>query len=199
MDALLLLRIYNRAVNAATFCVTNAVYIWETLVNAYNVKINLFFEGIAAPYNQAAVNVGAPSSAVPRWYYRDDTKTFVEWTVNFQNMEDTEATLKARSLPILSIGIVSDERLIHDLTDFAETIRVFHSNPETFPSIAHILGAWSLSSRIVLNPADKYFATIITSAAETIAVPIDSMEYFNAVTDTKAEPEAETEPLVQST
>jgi len=193
MDALLLLRIYNRVVNAANFCLTNANYIWETLVNAYSVKINLFFEGIAAPYNKAAVNVGAPSSAHPLWYYREDTKTFVEWTVNFQSMEDIEAILKARSLPILSMGVVSDEQLVHDLTDFVESIRVFHSNPETFPSIAHIIGAWSLSSRIVLNPANKYFATIITSTADTIAVPIDSLEHFNAVAET------ETETVAQST
>ena len=171
MDALMLLRIYNRVFNAIDCCASNVSYIWTTLVNAYSVKTHLLFEGIAAPYLISSVNIGAPSSAVPLWRYEEGR--FLEWTLTAP-----ETSPKPRQLPILSMNVVSDDRVIHDLTDFVDSLRVSHSNPDTFPSIAHILGAWSLSSRIVLNPANKYFVTIVTTTADTLAMPVDSHEYF---------------------
>jgi hypothetical protein len=96
--------------------------------------------------------------------------------------------LKGASLPILSMTIVDEGRVIHDLTEFLESVRVFHRN-SAFPSIAHILGAWSLSSGIVLNIKREYFANIITTDADTMALPVDTHEYYTAVQAPTTQPE----------
>ena len=183
LNPLLLLRVYNHLYVLTDMCVKNAVYLWETVVQAYSIKTYILFNGIAYPYNRALVNIGILSSATPLWYYREDTRTFVEWSLQFQNMDDAQRSLQARELPILSMAVVDEERIIHDLTDFLGPIRVVHSSPTVFPSIAHIVGAWSLSSGIILNPSKQYLANSITSSADTIAIPIDSHEYFNPVID----------------
>ena len=181
LNPLLLLRLYNQIHTFSDLCSKHALYIWKTLVDAYTVKTHLFFEGIAPPYNRSAVNIGAPSSAVPLWQYREDTKTFVEWSLDHQEMASSEARLQMNQLPILSMAIVDDERVVHDLTEFLASIRVFHSNPKIFPSVAHIIGAWSLSSGIVLNPSNNYFANSITISADTITIPINNNEYFHVL------------------
>ena len=182
MDAMMLLRIYNRAWNALDFCYVNLRHIWTAVADSYAVKSYVFFDEIAAPYLRTAVNLGAPSSALPLWSYSIETNTFVEW--------GSGVDLKSVSLPFLSLAVVHKERVIHDLTDFVESIRVAHTNKTCFPSIAHILGAWSLSSKIVLNPTNQYFVNTITSTAETIAFPTTSYAY--PATE-KAEAEAEPE------
>ena len=185
MDTLMLLRIYIRVFNLINYCALNVSYTWRTFVDAYSVKTHVLFDGIAAPYLNSAVNIGAPSSALPLWTYQEDTKSFVEWTLARPD------TPKARQLPILSMSVVSEERVVHDITDFVDSLRVCHSNPDTFPSIAHILGAWSLSSRIVLNPAAEYCVSIITSSADTIAMPSDSHAYFRTATESVEETSAQ--------
>ena len=179
MDALCMLRMYNRAYMLFTLCTTNAVYIWRTLVNAYSESTHLLFDGISTPYSEADVTIGTSSSAVPLWYYRKDTRTFVEWTTHAQTAEDAQKMVsRGVSLPILSMTIVKEGTEIHDLTDFMGSVRVYHSNPDTFPSIAHLLGAWSLSSRTVLKPGDHYSAFSITDTADLVVQPTNSHEYF---------------------
>lgn len=179
MDALCMLRMYNRAYMLFTLCTTNVVYIWRTLVNAYTENTHLFFDGISSPYSEADVTVGTPSSAVPLWYYKKDTRTFVEWTETTQTVEDAQKMIsRGVPLPILSMTIVKEGKDIHDLTDFMASIRVYHSNPDTFPSVAHLLGAWSLSSRTVLKAADHYSAFSITDNADLIVQSTGRHEYF---------------------
>jgi hypothetical protein len=174
MDTLCMLRMYNRAHTLYALCTTNVVYIWRTLVNAYKETTHVFFDGISTPYNRADVTIGTPSSAVPLWYYRKDTRTFIEWTA-----KDAQTIVgSGASLPILSMTIVKEGKEIHDLTDFMGSVQVYHSNRDTFPSIAHLLGAWSLYSRTVLKAADHYSACSITTTADFIVLPTDSHEYF---------------------
>jgi hypothetical protein len=173
MDAMMLLRMYNRAWNVVDFCFINLKHIWTTVAESYTPKTYVFFDKISAPYSRTAVNVGAPSSALPLWSYNAETSTFVEW--------NSGVDAKRASLPLLSLVVVDEERIIHDLTDFVESIRVVHSNAAHVPSIAHIIGAWSLSSKIVLNPTNEYFANTITTTAETIAFPITDHTYLDTV------------------
>lgn len=176
----MLLRMYNRAWNALDFCFINIKHIWTAVADSYAVKTYVFFDEISAPYSQNAVNVVAPSSALPLWSYNPETRTFVEWSPGVDP--------KRISLPLLSLVVVDEEKIIHDLTDFVESIQVAHSNATRFPSIAHILGAWSLSSKIVLNPTNQYFANTITTTAETIAFPITSHAYLDTtISKTEAE------------
>jgi len=184
MDTLCMLRMYNRAYTFFTLCTTNVMYIWRTLVNAYRETTHVFFDGISTPYNKADVTIGTPSSAVPLWHYRKDTRTFVEWTVNAETAEDAQTMVGSGvPLPILSMTIVKEGKEIHDLTEFMASVQVYHSNRDTFPSIAHLLGAWSLSSRTVLKAADHYSAFSITTTADLIVLPTDSHEYFRPTTE----------------
>ena len=167
------------------FCVTNVAYLYKTLVDAYSVKTYLLFERMVSPYNRSDVHLGSASSALPLWYYREDTRTFNEWSLEYTENKRSE-------IPILSMAITDGERILHDLTDYMESVRVFHSTG-AIPSIAHILGAWSLSSGIVLNPTNNYFVTVITSTADTVTLPMTDVKYLNVAI--AAEPEA----LIQST
>ena len=178
MNAMMLLRMYNTLYNGFHTCCTNVSYIWETLRNAYSQKVYLLFSGISAPYLKESVNVGTPSSAIPLWYYEKDTKMFVEWTRAHATMEKTKPNLHVSRLPILSMAVMYEERVVHDLTDFLENVEVFHANITMFPSIAHILGAWSLSSKIVLNPEHEYTVDIITDTGDTLSVGTHSYAFF---------------------
>lgn len=178
LQALFVLRIYNYLESFIGQCSKNIGCLYTGLYGAFRVKTHLFFEDISTPYDKLSVNIGTPSSAIPQWYYRSDTKTFVEWSLEFQTMDDAMQSLTAENIPILSMAVVDEERVIHDLTDFLETVRVFHSASK-FPSIAHIIGAWSLASGIVLNTRKEYYVNIITNTADMIAMPIESHEYYS--------------------
>lgn len=190
-NALCLLRTYNMLSIMADFCATNVVYLYKTLVNAYSVKTYLLFERIESPYNRSDVHLGSASSALPLWYYREDTRTFNEWSLEYTENKRSE-------IPILSMAITDGERILHDLTEYMESVRVFHSTG-AIPSIAHILGAWSLSSGIVLNPSNNYFVTVITSTADTLTFPMTSTRYLNLAIAPEPEAEAEATPEIQST
>jgi hypothetical protein len=174
---------YNYLAYAVGTCATTIHTLYTGVRNAFSVKTHILFEGISTPYDKVLVNTGAPSSAMPLWWYNKDETAFIEWSP----LNDRDVK-KGVSLPILSMTIVDEGRAIHDLTDFLETVRVFHTNG-VFPSIAHILGAWSLSSGIVLNTKREYFASIITSDADTLALPVDTHEYYTAVQASTATPE----------
>ena len=189
-NAVCLLRTYNTLSIMANFCATNVSYLYKTLVDAYSVKKYLLFERIATPYNRSDVNLGSASSALPLWYYRDDTRTFVEWNLHY-TMEEGEKMHDPSEVPVLSIAITDGERIIHDLTDYMESVRIFHSTGAV-PSVAHILGAWSLSSGIVVNPSNNYFVTVITSTADTVILPMTGVTYLNLAV-------AQPEPEIQST
>jgi len=186
-QVLFLLRAYNYLGKFIDTSVKNISYVYSTLDQAFRVKTHILFDGISAPYDKALVNVIA-SSAKPLWFYQGDSQTFIEWSRQFESIDDAKQ-LPAKTLPILSMAVVDADEVLHDLTDFLDTVTVHHSEGK-FPSIAHILAAWTLSSGIVLDTQRPYFANMITSTANTIAVPIDTHEYLNTLLE---------EPVAQST
>ena len=181
MQALFVLRMYNYLEDVVSKCTATVGTLYSAVKHAFSVKTHILFEGISTPYDKALVNTGAPSSAMPLWHYEKGARVFLEWTPRI-NTEEAMASMKGSSLPILSMTVVDEERVVHDLTDFLESVRVFHRN-KAFPSVAHIIGAWSLSSGIVLNTKHDYFASIITSDADTIALPVDTHDYYTAAVE----------------
>jgi len=167
MNVLMLLSIYNTVFGYADAWFTKLTTFWNAFWAACSTKQHVFFEGICSPYEISEVNMGAASSALPLWSYED--RTFTQWR-----------TLggPTQSLPILSMTISDKEREIHDLTDFVESIRVCNTG-ETFPSIAHILGAWSLTSKIVLDPT-AYTVNVITTSADILTFPVTSTQALSA-------------------
>ena len=180
LQALFFLRIYNCLSYAVTASAMNIKTLYTAVEGAFSVKTHVLFEGISTPYDKLLVNTGAPSSARPLWWYQKDAAAFIEWSPRI-NAEERVTNVKGASLPILSMTIVGEERIVHDLTDFVERARVFHTNGGTFPSVAHIIGAWSLSSGIVLNTRNEYFANIITNTADTMALPVNTHEYYSVL------------------
>lgn len=112
----------------------------------------VFFKGNPTPYRATVVNEKASGSTPVDWYYNPDKHIF---------LDPTDALLHhVRPLPILSAEIVLDGRTFYDLTDFAETVRVY-SEDERAPSIQHLIGAWGLSSGIVLDHARGFETHVI--------------------------------------
>ena len=171
-QVIFLLRTYNSVQNFVHVAVSNALYVYGSLIAAFSPKNYVCFEDLGTPYLQQTVSVER-SSAVPQWSYSEEKHIFTEWGNTLE--------LTPKSLPILSMSIVNENTVVHDISDFVETLRVRHSAKDTFPSVAHILGAWSLTSGVVLNPTNSYFAKMITTSAETVAVPINTHEYFTVV------------------
>jgi hypothetical protein len=84
-------------------------------------------------------------------------------------------TYKVSTLPILGLDITEGEKAAYDLTDFLEGVYVAQTGEEkTYPSLAHILAAWSLSSGIVLDP-QRYFASLMDTSAEQFGAEIRDM------------------------
>ena len=90
--------------------------------------------------------------------------------------------------------ILEEDSVMYDLTDFIGDIKVHTSGAVVFPSIAHILGAWSLSSGIILDATREFNVRIIDIDGSTVLFPTDSYEYFEAL-DNELESEVIEETL----
>ena len=149
----------------------------------------VFFKGNPAPYRATMVNENASGSTPVDWYYNADKHVF---------LDSTDALLShACTLPILSAEIVLDGRAFYDLTDFAETVRVY-SDDERAPSIQHLIGAWGLSSGIVLDHARGFEAHVILnngSAAVLDPNDTDPLGEVAPAAEPEAAPAAPTEEL----
>jgi hypothetical protein len=156
----------EKAYEAARDWVT---YVYTGAEQIFGPQTYIFFQGITSPYREVMVNPAASGSAPPEWKYDAKNHTFLEYGAA------TEVQQKSHRLPILSLEIVQKDKVIYDLTDFLDTVRVYASG-EKAPSTQHIIGAWGLSSGIILNRTRGYEARMITNQAATFGVPIRSTE-----------------------
>jgi hypothetical protein len=65
--------------------------------------------------------------------------------------------------------ILENERVLFDLTEFLEKLKIFGN---TMPSVEHIVGAWQVSTGIVLDVTSPYVVRHITEDADTILTPL---------------------------
>ena len=135
---------------------------WKAFEESVGSKQYFFYERNPAPYFYLSVNESGKGSAVPQWLYDTNTKTFTEFAEQQGGV--------TKPLPILSLEIMHKDKVLYDLTDFIEMLRVNSSDGELAPSIAHLLGAWSMHSGIVLDPERGFEVQMIDSAANTILV-----------------------------
>jgi hypothetical protein len=168
MNLIVLLTYYNYAHSCIIGAVDAFFEIYDAVMHAFEKNLYVLFEGRSVAYSTSTVNAGAPSSAKPLWFYDKEVQTFVEWSTDREAV--TTSTTK-KSLSALSLTIMNEGEILHDLTDFVSGISV-----QTFrgqqPSVAHILAAWALSSKIVLDRS--YEATIITDSADFVTVSVES-------------------------
>lgn len=191
MNTLWWLSLYSYVHSCASSLSEKLLETYSILVTAFQKKSYLLLEGISAPYEHSAVLTGVSASAVPVWHYLKEAKAFIAWSAG-QRLEHAENyVMGGKNLSILSMAIMDDTTQLYDLTDFIAGITVYHAGGLQ-PSVAHILAAWSLHSKIVLSASHAYLAHMITDTAESIAVPIDSQESL----DTLVSPEGAEESQV---
>jgi hypothetical protein len=172
-----LLSLYNSVSKTTERTISIARKIYRSLYGAFVPDAYLFFENVAYPYPEAAVNPHASTSANPVWRYLSETHQFVSWNLG----SSLEAAQMTHALPILSLDIYEDDTTVYDLSDFIEKIRVYNSSMEPLsPCVAHIVNAWILSSGIVLNPTRSFKVRYMTQEAETVECELDSMDILNS-------------------
>jgi hypothetical protein len=140
----------------------------------------ILFENISTPYPIENVVLGSPSSAVPDWYYLPHTNTFVRWQVGRSVDETIHVAFYNKSLPVLSMVITLSGESLFDLTDFIGTVCVSSHLQNDFPSVAHIIGAWSLTSGVVLDYSAPFNVSMIDAAANMIDVSVQNFHYLSA-------------------
>lgn len=163
-----MLRLYNTIYTYTSSTIDYGKSVYECVLDAFSTKIYVLFEDIMTPYLVSRVNVAASSSAVPQWYYLPEKNAFVQWELG-QPLESLMMNAQeVRSLSVLSMEIHHEESVVYDLTDFLEGVRVYRSSPGIEPSVAHILGAWSTHSGIVLDRKREFIVSMVADSGNTI-------------------------------
>ena len=148
---LFLARTYIFIKNTYDTVYENLHVLYNKLQKALSKKQYVFFQYITSPYNILDVIIAASSCAPPLWYYIPENKAFISCNL-VASVEDTLNSAKRGSpLPILSMEVVENDQVVFDLTDFLSSITVYPSTHNKCPPVAHILSAWTLSSKIVLD------------------------------------------------
>ena len=192
---LLALGLYNRLNNGLADLVVTFNTLYRGICNIYKEKVYILFEKIGAPYLLENVNIGSPSSAYPQWYYDPSNHAFVHWALGSSVKGIIATTSTIHKLPILSMEILDNDRIIHDLTDFIDKIDVYSTEQEHSPCIAHLIGAWSLSSEIVLDTTRLFKVRFMNSSGSTVSTNISSyMNYADYSSDDDVDA-METEPV----
>jgi len=163
-----MLRLYNTLYTYTAATIEYSTSMYGSIVEAFSTKMYVLFEGILSPYLVSRVNVAASSSAVPQWYYIPDAKAFVQWELGPPVETLMINAQQIRPLSILSMEIHDGDRVVYDLTDFLEGVRVFRTVPAVEPSVAHILGAWSTHSGIVLDRKREFIVSMVANSGNTI-------------------------------
>lgn len=190
---LFFLSLYNSLDTIFTQCNNFVGKLYMGIRDAFTEKLYYLLENVTIPLPVKSINISASSSAVPDWYYSLDKKQFIQWKFSTP-ISVLLSYYNAYYLPILSMEILEEDSVIYDLTDFIGDIKVHTSGAVVFPSIAHILGAWSLSSGIILDATREFNVRIIDIDGNTVLFPTDSYEYFEAL-DNELESEVIDETL----
>jgi hypothetical protein len=176
-----MLRLYSRLSKGYDMLKDKLVQLYENAVFIFSDKVYVLFENNATPYLRSSVNTGAVSSALPQWYFHQDTKSFIYWKVGESPEKSISDYLAYSQLPILSMGITKGDECLHDLDDFINSITVYKPEDADFPSTPHLIGAWSLTSKIILDTTRYYKVSILTDMADTICVPLYTHETLDTL------------------
>jgi hypothetical protein len=141
--------------------------LFQAASTAFYPETFVMFGDSPTVYNPSKLSIGASGSPPISWGYTLDTFTFSEWCGSYYNTF-VGPIAHSHPLPALSIEIVENDRVIYDLTDWAEKVRVLtESEGRRTPSVAQILAAWTLSSGIVLD-APRFTVRLMNEQADTV-------------------------------
>jgi len=185
------LRVYTSLSNRYNSIKKSLSLFYDGFTYALSDKLYVLFENIPTPYLVSSVNIGSPSSAVPQWYYNPATNTFVFWKLGLSPESLQETYDHYTELPILSMEVTHGDECVHNLDDFVDSLTFYKPIGEKFPSIAHIIGAWSLSSKIVLESERDFRVAVTTTTAEYVRVPIYTHKSVDSIVATERVPKIE--------
>jgi len=194
------LRLYNRIDNIISSFAKTLCLVCRGVSEGLSPSVYILFNHIPTPYRRSSVITHGPVTANVQWYYIPDKKYFVKWELGYSpDVIINPENLK--SLPILSMEILNNNETVYDLTDFIGDIKV-DSLDNTFPSVAHILGAWSITSSVVVGPYEDFTARMIDTSANSIEVSVCNYDFLavEATSDSEGEnvPEAVAEAVPET-
>jgi len=180
--ALLSLSIFNKMTNLIDSVVLFTRKVYKAVEGINTPETYLFLHGIDTPSLEKNVNIYSTSIAKPLWRYIPETRQFLQWQPNGTTTVQNAAG--SHPLPVLSIEILDGDRVLYDLSDFIELVRVYNSGEEPdSPTLAHIYNAWTLSSHLVLDPTRDFKVRFLTEMAETFVVDLAEMDNVEAYDD----------------
>jgi hypothetical protein len=158
---------------------------YTKIVSAFHADNYLFFDTYDTVYPEHLVNLSANLSATPTWVYSKDTCVF---------RLCRDERLVPISMPYLSLEIVLNGKVMYDMTDYIEKLKVYTTDMSDAPtpSLIDILTAWSLHSGVVLDNKKAIIYRIITDSGETIEFR------QNEESDVTEDAELETEVIEES-
>ena len=161
--------LYERAVT-----VSKKVY--DAVVSAFQPCFWVFFKDTHAPYSFQTLSLSAPGSLQPNWIYDSTNLRFIPVIYGELPSVTMVRTDSRKRLPILSLEVRSknsvSSKCIYDLTDFIEKVRVCYVKNVNYgsPTVAQVIGAWSISSGVILDWSQQIFVNIINQDGDDYCV-----------------------------
>lgn len=182
-----LLRYYNILSHCLLKAWTTCRAIYQKVSEVFQPNCYILYEGIPVACKEATISSYASGSAQAQWIYDADEKTFFSLSEPMNVYE-----CDSKNFPILSLDIVergsADGHVHYDLTDFIENMTVYTMDNQTakYPSIQHLLAAWTTHSHVLLN-TKRFDARMIDVMANTHQVPITEIRTLDVILDLKGE------------
>jgi hypothetical protein len=166
--------LYERAL-----IVTKKVY--DAVVTAFQPCFWVFFKDTHAPYSFQTLSLSAPGSLQPNWIYDSTNLRFIPVIYGELPAVTMARTESRKRLPLLSLEIRSkgilNSKCIYDLTDFIEKVRVCYVKNVNYgcPTVAQVIGAWSISSGVILDWSQDIFVNLINQDGDDYCVLPDKL------------------------
>ena len=164
---------YNIVTKLTDVCRNNASRVRRAISTITEPREYIFFHTNPAPYLRTNVNADASGSIKPMWIYNADTRVFYKY-------DGDDYIIKPVPLPVLSLEILYENKVVYDLTEFLETVRVAAYDANS-PSVQHLLGAWSLSSGIVLDINRGFIIRFLCTEANMYRTGIDEVNSIHHI------------------
>jgi len=151
--------------------------IYKAVLTAFEPSYWIFFKSKLYPVPLQQISFSAQGSMMPEWTF-DATSLRFAPLIQGEHPTTTFAMAQGRlRIPILSMNIMSKNRTLYDLTDFVESLRISYVKGlhNATPTIAQLLGAWSINSGAVLDWSQGLFVTLINQNGIEIGVPYNKI------------------------
>jgi hypothetical protein len=189
--ALFLLRAYSKLSDVTIRTISTIGELIHVMIGVFVPKIYYMFRNVTGGYHIEEYIPWATGSARPEWVFHSGNSTWYPWTGHIHDTLNSP-TFHTHPLPILSLEIVDGERAHYDLTDFLEPMRIGQLGDVLLqtPSVAHLVSAWSISSRVVVD-RERFRARIIDSEGNTVETILNDWRDLREVLEGGAEEGAE--------